>query len=110
MDALRGVQCFCSSPALLPTLAVLTRLADPCSPHNSQAPLTSELRPQLVPRLRKYFLHPHAEPRLCAISVAAMLGCVSQDQLSPLMGLPAGCVQASCRVGEQLPALSTRLC
>ena len=49
-----------------------------------QSPQCIELRRQLVPRLRKYFLHPDRGVRADAMYSCTVLGCLSLDD-APLL-------------------------
>lgn len=60
-------------PAMLPALFQPNR---PAPPPSLQDPLTRQLRHQLLPRLRKYLLHPQREPRIWALTSCGMLGCL----------------------------------
>ncbi|KAL4444153.1 hypothetical protein ABPG75_011890 [Micractinium tetrahymenae] len=57
-------------------------------------PLTRELRRQLIPRLRKYLLHPLKDVRAMVFAACCMLGCLDPERHAALPGYPPESIQA----------------
>lgn len=85
--------CACRNPTVPSDLP-------PALPSIPQHPLVAGLRRSMVPRLRKYLLHPRKTVRVLAATHCMGLGCLSKDMVDQV----ATCEPTSIQVGsDSLP-------
>ena len=72
-------------------------------PPTPQQALVVGLRRSLVPRLRKYLLHPGREVRVMAVLACFSLGCLSQDMMSRVLDCGPTSIQVRAAPRRRLP-------